>query len=225
MKRLKFHTPDTTGNSKCHQLHVGKQNKFCPQLRVHGSKMECVQSDTYLGDTISSNGSNSENLSKRISKGNGIITHIKNILDNVSLGSYYLKIALLLRESLLINGYLTNSEVWYGLRTSEIQELENVDVTLLRMIFEVPHTVPTVSLFLETGCLTVGTIIKCCPLNFLHYLVTLEKTEMLYKFFIVQWNTEVKYDWTTEAKKNTLEFGLPQTLEFVGSKSKMFSRI
>ena len=88
------------------------------------------------------------------------------------------------------------------------------------MIFEVPHTVPTVSLFLETGCLTVGTIIKCCCLNFLHYLVTLEKTEMLYKFFIVQWNTEVKDDWTKEAKKNMLEFGQPQTLEFVGSKSK-----
>ena len=82
--------------------------------------MECVQSDTYLRDTISSNRSNTENGSKRISKGNGIIAQIKNILDNVSLGSYYLKIALLLRESLLINGYLTNSEVWYGLRTSEI---------------------------------------------------------------------------------------------------------
>ena len=43
---------------------------------------------------------------------------------------------------------------------------------------------------------------------------------MLYKLFIVQWNSEVKGDWTTEAKMNMFEFALPQTLEFIGSKSK-----
>jgi hypothetical protein len=114
MKKLKFHTADTTGKSKCHKIYVGKQNQLCPELRVHGSTMQCVNSDTYLGDIISSDGSNGENIRKRISKGNGIIYKIKILPDSVILGAHYFEIALMLRESLLLNGILTSSQkVWY----------------------------------------------------------------------------------------------------------------
>ena len=47
MKKLRFHTPDITGKSKCHKLHVGKSNPLCPELRAHGSPMEIVQSDSW----------------------------------------------------------------------------------------------------------------------------------------------------------------------------------
>ena len=146
MKRLKFHTPNTTGKSKCHKLHVGKVNTLCPELLVHGTPMEMVKSEVYLGDVLSSDGTNSENVKKRISKGNGILAQIKNILETVSFGKHYFKIALLLRESLLLNGILTNSEVWYGLKKSEIADLEKLDIMFFRTLFQVPKTVPTVSL-------------------------------------------------------------------------------
>ena len=32
MKRLRFHTPDADGKTKCHRMHVGRRNEFCPQL-------------------------------------------------------------------------------------------------------------------------------------------------------------------------------------------------
>ena len=77
--------------------------------------MESVGSDTYLGDIIASNGSSTENIKARISRGNGAISKIRNILDSVSLGEHYFKIALLLRESLLLSSMLSSSESWYGL--------------------------------------------------------------------------------------------------------------
>ena len=175
--------------------------------------MEMVKSDTYLGDVIASDGSDTENLRTRILKGKGILAQIRNILETVSLGAQYFKIALLLRESLLINGTLTNCEVWYGLKKEEILEFENLDQIFFRTIFEVPHTVPTVSLYLETGSLSFGTIIKVRRLNFLHYLLKSNKSEMLYKFFIAQWNNPVKSDWTLEAKSNLVEFGMKTSLE------------
>ena len=220
MKKLKFHTPNTTGKSKCHKLHVGKTNTLCPELRVHGCPMECVQSDTYLGDVIAADGTNTENIKKRISKGNGILAQIRDILETVSFGAHYFKIALLLRESLLINGILTNSEVWYGLEKSEIEELESLDLTFFRTLFAVPQTVPTVSLYLETGSLRIGTIIKVRRVNFLHYLIKLDKTEMLYKFFLAQWNKPVKSDWTMEVRTNLKEFGITDNLENLESMSK-----
>ena len=33
MKRLRFHTPDKNGKSKCNGLHIGKKNHMCPTLR------------------------------------------------------------------------------------------------------------------------------------------------------------------------------------------------
>ena len=220
MKKLKFHTPDTTGKSKCHKLHVGKPSQMCPELRVHGSAMECVKSDTYLGDIISFDGTNTENIRKRISKGNGIISKIRNILECVSLGAHYFKIALLLRESLLLSAMLSNSESWYGLTKEEVEDLESVDLTLLRILFEVPHTVPTAALFLETGCLSIGTLIKCRRVNFLHYMVNLDDSDMLSEFFNTQWQHEVKNDWTSDVKKNLEEFGIPQNLDYLKGKSK-----
>ena len=92
MKKLSFHTPNTTGRSKCHKLHVGKHNPVCPELRVHGTPMECVESDVYLGDVISASGSNTQNIKARISRGKGI--------------------ALLLGQSLFLSSILTYSESW-----------------------------------------------------------------------------------------------------------------
>ena len=104
MKKLKFHTPNAAGKSKCHKLHVGKSNTLCPELRVHGCPMETVQTDTYLGDVLAADGGNTANIKARISKGNGILSKIRKYLETVSFGAHYFMIALLLRQSLLLNG-------------------------------------------------------------------------------------------------------------------------
>ena len=53
IKKLKFHTGNNSVKSKCHKLHIGKSNKMCPELRVHGSPMQQVLTDTYLRDVMS----------------------------------------------------------------------------------------------------------------------------------------------------------------------------
>ena len=49
LKRLKFHTPNADGKSKCHKIHIGRDHSKCPVLQVHGTVMESVSHDTYLG--------------------------------------------------------------------------------------------------------------------------------------------------------------------------------
>ena len=112
MKRLKFHTPDANGKTKCHRLHVGKQNENCPQFLVHGTPMKTVSSDVYLGDEISADGSNKLNIQRRVKKGNGIVSQLMTLLEKTSLGKHYFRIALLLRDSIFLSSNLTNSEVW-----------------------------------------------------------------------------------------------------------------
>ena len=226
MKKLEFHTQDKFGKSKCHKMHVGKENMLCPDLKVHGTEMGLVKHDTYLGDIISSDGSNSKNVKSRVGKGLGIISEIINILETVSFGKYYFQIAMTLRESMFLNGILTNCEVWYNLKKSEIEDLEELDRMLLRKIFNTQITCPKEALYLESGAVPISVIVKSRRLNYLHYLVKEDEETMLSKFFYAQWNSEVKNDWTCQVRLDLADFCLPEDLDFIKSKSEYsFKRI
>ena len=122
--------------------------------------MQEVSEVEYLGDMITSDGKNRKNLKKRISRGMGAVTNISCILREVSFGKHYVQIALLLRETLFLSTLLFNVEVWYNITKSEIKELENLDVLLLRKILNAPVTTPIESFYLELGLLPISVIIK-----------------------------------------------------------------
>ena len=175
-KGLRFHTVDDNGKSKCHQIHIGKKSEFCPKLKIHGTPMQSVNSDTYLGDIVSSDGSNKLNIDNRISKGYGKIAEIVGILHKISLGRHYFKVAILLRNSLFVSSLLFNAEVWYGIETSEMAALESLDRKLLKRVLGLPSSAPSAGLYLELGLMRIGTILKARRLNFLHYLTKLTRS-------------------------------------------------
>ena len=138
MKKLRFHTIGKNGKSKCVKIHIGKHNHNCPTLRVHGTVMQEVNEEMYLGDILSSDGKNSKNIKNRISKGIGIISQIMNILENGSFGPFYFEIAMLLREAVLVNGVTTNAEVWHNISDSEMAEFDKLDKLFFQRLLGVP---------------------------------------------------------------------------------------
>ena len=220
LKKLKFHQPNHDGKSKCHKMHIGGNKSSCSVLKVHGTEMEAVEHDIYLGDVISNDGKNKLNIEKRISKGLGIISQIMNILDIITFGSHYIEVALLLRESMFINGILFNSEVWYGLSRAEMNDLEDLDRTLLRRILSVPVTTPKEALYLELGLIPISEIIRIRRIMYLHHLVTRGENKMLYQFFITQWMKPNKGDWTETIKEDLKEYNISEDLDYIKSKSK-----
>ena len=177
-----------------------------------------VSEDTYLGDIISADGRNYKNIQSRVGKGIGIISKIMSKLENITFGEHYFSTAKLLRESLFLNGILTNAEIWYGLSDADIKPLVDIDVLLLRKIFNTQISVPTESLFLELGCLDIKTILKARRINHLHYLVTRKSEEMLAKFFITQWKYPSPGDWTEQVKEDLKDFGMLADFDFMRSK-------
>ena len=224
LKKLRFHVPDKNGKTKCHKIHIGKNHEKCLELKVHETKMKEVKSDTYLGDVISSDGRNTENIKTRVSKGLGIITQITNLLDAVNFGEHYFEIGLLLRDTMLINGVLTNAEIWYNLQKSEIKELEDLDKILLRKLLGAPVSTPGEAFFLELGILPINIIIKSRRINYLHYLLTRKETEMLSIFFFTQWNNPTKGDWCEQIKSDLEEFGISCNFELIIPKLRMHSK-
>ena len=222
LKKFKFHTPAENKKSKCHMLHIGSASTECPDMKVHGHTVDKVSQAVYLGDIISQDGTNSANIRDRAAKGTGQMNTILTLLKTVSFGAKYFEIAVTLREAHLINGMLTSSESWYGLRNKEIEELEEVDKTLIRNILDAPLSSCVESLYLELGLIPIKILLKARRINYYHYLVNLGKDEMLYQFFEAQhkYHKVHKDDWTLQVAEDLKDFGIPENFEFIWSKSK-----
>ena len=158
-KKLKF------GVTKCKKMHIGKtcEDYKCHPLYVDSWKeiekkndetgkdevkdiclgeevMEEKDEEKYLGDIISKDGRNLKNIKARVNKGKGIVRQILNILEGIPFGRIYFQVAVLLRNSLLGSSLLCNSEAWFNLTNSELDLLETVDVTLLRIVLGAPKS-------------------------------------------------------------------------------------
>ena len=107
VKRLHF------GPTKCHVMHIGKDipDYKKPDLYLHSWEMQEVQdvvpgniqieetyeeshktkeshNEKYFGQILSSDGSNTQNISNLANKGRGMVNTITNILNNMSGGKY-----------------------------------------------------------------------------------------------------------------------------------------
>ena len=84
---------------------------MCPELLVHETPMKQVSEDTYLGDVIRCDGKNTSSLKNRVSRGIGSSSQILNILETVSFGKCYFRIAICLCKAMFLATVLTGL-VW-----------------------------------------------------------------------------------------------------------------
>ena len=103
----------TLNKTRCQNLHIGKK-KQCPDLKVHGEKMNKADQIKYIGDEIDKTGKAKATIEKRKAKGFDLPSEITAITDDIPLGPWRLQSGLMLRQAMLVNGTLFNSECWQG---------------------------------------------------------------------------------------------------------------
>ena len=159
----------------------------CCDLFVQNEKIiESENYETYLGDIISKDGTNDEIIKYRENKGYGIDRQLTTMLKEIGLGSYSFHIGLLLRDTNLINGILFNSESWYGLKTKDIEKLENVDLQYMRKVFGASSKTPKEFLYMETGKIPIRFILKSRRLMFWFDIVNRNEKSLIQKFYKAQ---------------------------------------
>ena len=168
----------TLSSKKCSKIHIGKNNACCPDLKVHGEKMKTSLKEKYLGDQITHHGNNKATIEDRVSKGVGIVTEIIAILDDVPLGQYRVEMGLKLRQAMLLNGLLFNSEGWHAVTKVDIRKLEKVDEILLRSLLQCHPKTPLEFLYLETGSMPIRHILSLRRTNYLKTLLMRDEEEL-----------------------------------------------
>ena len=210
--------------AKKDEFKTGINNLVDVQEDTH--RLKSVHDDKYLGDVISVDGRNSKNIAAKKAKACGIVKQIKNILDEMCLGPYFIEVALILRNSLFINGILTNLEASYGLNESEIQQLEQMDECLLRTILECPISVPKEMLYLEVGATPIRYIIMSRRLMFYHYIINQSSDSLIYKFYKTQSLNPVKNDWSITIQSNLNSLNIKKSESDIQKMSKnMFKKL
>ena len=183
-------------------------------------KIYKAENEKYLGNIITTDGKNVKNIEARVSKAQGIIQQLKCIFEEMSLGKFIFEVAVILRNSLFINGILTNFEACYGLTIKEIEQLEKCDEQLLRLILECPSKTPKEMLYLELGLTPIRYIIMSRRLMFYHYILNEDSESLINKFYKLQARKPVKNDWSLTISENLKELKIPLTENQIQSMSK-----
>ena len=199
------------GNDKCFQIHVGKTaTKTCPQLNVYQNAMKKASSEKYLGDIITNNGKIDDNIESRVNKGNGQANTIMTLLQEISFGEHYFQMAILFRNSMLINSLLSSSEVLYNIELKHVKMLEKCDKSLLLRIMSAPSTSSYEAAYLETGCLPVRFILQGRRLIYYWTLLNKPDKELVKKVFLTQKQFSSNDDWIMQVEddKKSLDIEL-----------------
>ena len=194
--------------SKCFRLHIGKEHENCPSLKVHEHNMKESEREKYLGDIVDSNGKVQATIESRTKKGQGIITEIMSIINEIPFGEHQTEVALKLREAMFINGMLFNSESWHGVTKANVAALEVVDQSLLRAILNAHRGTTKEFLYLETGAVPISWILPQRRINFLKHILTRNKKELLRKVFEAQRENPTQGDFIKLVESDLEKFGL-----------------
>ena len=207
-------------SDKCAKLHIGKREKCDHILKAHEVNMQQVSKSKYLGDIINNKGTIDDTIADRKSKSIGIISKITTILDTITFGMYYVDTALILREAMLVNGILTNCEIWYRVTEDHIKILESADITLFRKIF-MAHSKTALEIFyLETGKIPLRYIVSKRRLLYLWNILKCNDNELIKKTYNAQKVASTKNDWFKLLESERLKFDIVHSDDVISKMSK-----
>ena len=193
---------------KCSRIHIGKGHSNCPELKVHEHIMKDAEREKYLGDWIDKSGKIQATIESRKSKGQGIVASILSIINEIPFGKHRVEVGLKLREAMLINCLLFNSEAWHGVTNAHVAALETVDQALLRGILNATKGTPNQFLYLETGSLPIHWILAQRRINYLRHIIGREESELIKKVFMAQKETPTEGDFVKLVIKDMEKLGI-----------------
>ena len=238
-KRLQF------GVSKCKSMIVGKNlsNIINTKLSIdqwdvkhveNGQSGDSILTETYqgrvdmeqtdqakyLGLILSNKGSNMPHIKEMKKKSLWITRKIFAKLESLNLGKYYFQSAIIFLNLLLRSSILYACETLYDLKETEIRQLERIEESYLRMMFQTSKGCPIVQLYLENGVSPARFEIMKSRLMFLKSILEENPDSLIYKFLKLQLETPTRGDWASSCQNNLRDLKINLSLEEIRDMTK-----
>ena len=237
------------GNAKCKSLLVGKStnNVINSKLMVDSWESKYVteeddikleekfeglvelgqtEEQTYLGFVISSKGNNMVNINHVKKKSIGIMRKIFSRLDSSNLKKYYFESAIILLNAMLRPSILYSCEAYYGLKETELRQLERIEESFLRQVIKTSAKCPITQLYLEFGHIPARFYVKKAKLLFLKDILQQSEDSMIRQFFMLQLDQPSKGDWASSCVSDLKDLDISLSFEEISQISKQkFTKI
>ena len=160
-------------------------------------KIEETTHYKYLGDIVTYNGKNTENITSRKSKIQATSTNINTIASSEVLNQIESAVLLELHEKMNITGFLNNSETWV-LNKGDTQQIEIIEMQALKSLFDLPLHTPNAAITYTFGTTYTKLRIEQKQLIYLHRILNrndnswTKKTLLLLKDMEIGWYSNIK---------------------------------
>ena len=122
---------------------------------------------------------------------------------------------------MLLNGMLTNLEVWHPISHCQMEVLEKIDTHFLRKVLKCHSKTPTEALYLETGLLPIRYVAIQRRLMYLHNILKKPENELIRKVYEIQKLLPTKNDWYQIVQEDRNKLGLSLSDEQISVMSKI----
>ena len=96
---------------KCHIVHIGKSTDIgCSNLKVQNTAMKRETTGKYLGDHVNNTRTVKATIDERRARAFGLSAEIISTANSVPMGKWRMKSGTMLRQAMMVNGTLYNSE-------------------------------------------------------------------------------------------------------------------
>ena len=224
------------GVSKCKSMLIGKKNNDFLDVELLVDKWEVKYEDDkntgkeklvetfhgltpigktneqkYLGFVISAIGDNMANIRAIKKKSISIIQRLMTKLKSLNLMKYYFECSMIFLNAILRPSILYACETYYSLSEFQLRQLERIEESFIRKVFETPKSCPIVQLYLESGQIPARFEIQRMRLLFLQNILKQNPSSMTHQFFQLQVKNPTRGDWASSCLKDLKELKIEKT--------------
>ena len=215
------------GVDKCKVMPIGKHSNRS-QWKLGELDIQNCTNYKYLGDIISNNGKNKDNITERRGKMMASTLSINTIASSEVLNRIETAVLLELHEKISVPTLLNNAESW-DLMIGEQKELQQIEILNIKCLFNLPTKTPTPAILYSLGIPYTYDRISKKQLLYLHRLLNQEPShwtrKMLNKLESLKLGWSKKIRLTLEEYELSTNFTTIKNIPFPHWKSYVLSAI
>ena len=206
------------GEDKCKVMEVGRHKEEKTEWKLGEKTITNCKKYKYLGETISRDGKNIENLSDRFSKIKQTVGSIMTCGKSSIMKRIETQVLLKLHETVTLPTLLSSAETWV-LDSTEIAMVNRMELWALKSMFRLPPTTPNPAIIYTTGVLYAEVRVMKKQLLYLHKL--LQKEHENWTKQILHVLRENCAGWAKKIEEILEDWGLEQEWSTIATKTKV----
>ena len=204
------------GQEKCKVMEIGTHKEKRKQWNLGEKTIDNCNSYKYLGEIISRNGGNEENLKARFNKIKSTVRAINTCGKGRVMRKIEVEVLITLHDAVTLPTFLYNSETW-PLNVTISKELDKMELWAWKSMLGLPKTTPTAAVMFVSGALFASIRVRIKQLIYLHKI--LQKPTDHWTNTSLSALQQQNIGWAKQVNKNLEEWGLETDWNTIRTKS------